>query len=150
MARIIVFDEFGDADVLSIVDEPISEPGAAELRVKIEAFGVNRLDQMMRAGQYPAPIRLPHAHLGVEGTGTVDAVGSGVEGFSIGDHVIITAVPDADVRGTYAEYVIVRPTESSRGPTASTRSVPRRSGLRIPPLTALSSRRLRCNPVTMS
>lgn len=29
MARVVVFDEFGSADVLSIVDEPISEPGAA-------------------------------------------------------------------------------------------------------------------------
>ncbi|GAB7070511.1 zinc-dependent alcohol dehydrogenase family protein [Mycobacterium hodleri] len=107
MAQVVVFDEFGSADVLSIVDEPISEPDAAELRVKIQAFGVNRLDQMMRAGEYPAPIRLPRAHLGVEGTGTVDALGPGVEGFSIGDDVIITAVPDADIRGTYAEYVNV-------------------------------------------
>jgi NADPH:quinone reductase-like Zn-dependent oxidoreductase len=107
MARVVVYDEFGGADVLRIVDEPIGEPGAAELRIKIEAFGVNRLDQMMRAGQYPAPIRLPHARLGVEGTGTVDALGPGVEGFSIGDNVIITAVPDADTRGTYAEYAIV-------------------------------------------
>lgn len=107
MARVVVFDEFGGADVLRIVDEPVDEPGAAELRIKIQAFGVNRLDQMMRAGEYPAPIRLPHARLGVEGTGTVDAVGPGVEGFVIGDEVIITAVPDADVRGTYAEYTIV-------------------------------------------
>jgi NADPH2:quinone reductase len=107
MAQVVVFDEFGGAEVLRIVDEPISEPGAAELRIKIEAFGVNRLDQMMRAGQYPAPIRLPHARLGVEGTGTVDAIGLGVEGFSVGDKVIITAVPDADIRGTYAEYAIV-------------------------------------------
>jgi NADPH:quinone reductase-like Zn-dependent oxidoreductase len=107
MAQVVVFDEFGDADVLHLVDEPISEPAEAEIRVKIEAFGVNRLDQMMRAGQYPAPVQLPHARLGVEGTGTVDAVGSGVEDFSVGDKVIITAVPDADIRGTYAEYVIV-------------------------------------------
>lgn len=107
MAQVVVFDEFGDADVLRIVDEPIGEPGRDELRVEIEAFGVNRLDQMMRAGQYPGPVQLPHARLGVEGTGTVDAVGPDVEGVSVGDKVIITAVPDADTRGTYAEYAIV-------------------------------------------
>lgn len=107
MARVVVFDETGGPEVLQIVEEPISEPGAGELRVKIEAFGLNRLDQMMRVGVYPAPIRLPHAHLGVEGTGTVDAIGSGVEGVSVGDGVIITAVTDADINGTYAEYTIV-------------------------------------------
>jgi NADPH:quinone reductase-like Zn-dependent oxidoreductase len=107
MARVVVYDAFGGADVLRIVDEQIDEPGTGELRVKIEAFGVNRLDQMMRAGEYPAPIRLPRARLGVEGTGTVDAVGPGVDGFSIGDDVIITSVPDAVTRGTYAEYAIV-------------------------------------------
>lgn len=107
MAAVVVFDEFGGPDVLRIVDEPVSEPGPGELRVRIEAFGVNRLDQMMRVGESPGPIRLPHARLGVEGTGTVDAVGAGVDGVSIGDEVIITAVPDADVRGTYAEYTIV-------------------------------------------
>lgn len=107
MAQVVVFDEFGDADVLRIVDEPISEPAEGELRVHIDAFGVNRLDQMMRAGQYPGPIQLPHARLGIEGSGTVDAVGPGVEGVSVGDKVLITAVPDADIRGTYAEYAIV-------------------------------------------
>lgn len=39
MAQVVVFDEFGSADVLSIVDEPISEPDAAELRVKIQLSG---------------------------------------------------------------------------------------------------------------
>lgn len=107
MAQVVVYDEFGEADVLRIVDEPVGGPGAAEIVVRIEAFGINRLDQMMRAGQYPALIRLPHARLGVEGAGTVHAVGAGVDGLSVGDKVIITAVPDADIRGTYAEYVTV-------------------------------------------
>lgn len=118
MARVVVFDEFGDADVLRIVDESIEDPGPAELRIKIEAFGVNRLDQMMRAGHSPVPIRLPHARLGVEGTGAVDAIGSGVEGFAIGDKVIITAVPNANIRGTYAEYTIVPATRVIARPDA--------------------------------
>lgn len=44
MARVVVFDEFGGADVLSIVDGPTGEPRAAELCLKIEAFEINRLD----------------------------------------------------------------------------------------------------------
>jgi len=107
MPRVVVFDETGAPEVLHSVDEPLGEPGAGEVRVKLEAIGVNRLDQMQRAGLSPRPIRLPHARLGVEGTGTVDAVGVDVAGLAIGDAVILTAVPDMDTNGTYAEYVVV-------------------------------------------
>ncbi|MFE6933638.1 zinc-dependent alcohol dehydrogenase family protein [Streptomyces sp. NPDC057699] len=107
MPRVVVFDRTGAPDVLHLVDEPLDEPGTGEVRIRIEAAGVNRLDQMMRAGHYPGPVRLPHARLGCEGTGTVDAVGPGVEGIAAGDAVIITAVPAMDLNGTYAEYTTV-------------------------------------------
>ncbi len=107
MPRVVIFDEPGDPDVLRIVEEPITEPGAGEVRIRIEAFAVNRLDQMARAGASPRPIRLPHARLGIEGTGVIDAVGPEVEGCTAGDAVLIAALPDADVRGTYAEYTVV-------------------------------------------
>jgi NADPH:quinone reductase len=104
MPRVVVFDETGAPEVMRIVDEPVKEPAAEEVRIKIEAIGVNPLDQLLRAGTAPRTARLPHARLGCEGTGTIDAMGPGVEGFGIGDAVIITAVPDMDVNGTYAEY----------------------------------------------
>ena len=107
MPRVVVFDETAAPDMLHIVDEPAGEPAAEEVRIKIEAIGVNRLDELMRVGSSPRPVRLPHARLGCEGTGIVDAVGSGVEGLSVGDAVIITAVPTMDVNGTYAEYTVV-------------------------------------------
>jgi NADPH:quinone reductase-like Zn-dependent oxidoreductase len=107
MPRVVVFDKTGAPDVLRIVDEPVTEPGPGEVRVKIEAAGVNRLDQMMRSGAYPRPFRLPHARLGCEGTGTIDALGSDVDGISVGEPVIITAVPAMDLNGTYAEYTVV-------------------------------------------
>lgn len=107
MSRVVVFDETGPPEVLHIIDEPAGEPGAGEVRVRIQAFGINRIDQMMRAGAYPRPFRLPHARLGCEGTGIVDAVGSGVDGLSVGDAVIITAVPAMDINGTYADYTVV-------------------------------------------
>lgn len=107
MSRVVVFDEVGAPDVLRIVDEPPAEPAAGEVRIRIEAFGLNRLDQMMRTGSYPRPFRLPHARLGCEGTGIIDAVGPGVEGFTVGDAVIVTAVPEMDLHGTYAEHTVV-------------------------------------------
>lgn len=118
MPRVVVFDEFGGPDVLQVVEEEIIEPEAGEVRIRIEAFAVNPLDQMGRAGFSPVPVALPHARLGVEGTGVVDALGSGVTGLEVGQPVILAAVPDASRRGSYAEYttvpasrIIARPAE---------------------------------------
>jgi NADPH:quinone reductase-like Zn-dependent oxidoreductase len=118
MPRVVVFDEFGDPDVMHIVDDPVVGPATGEVRVKIEAFAVNPLDQMMRSGASPAPVPLPHARLGVEGTGVIDDVGPDTTGLQVGDPVIVTAIPDAAVSGSYAEYttlpadrVIARPAE---------------------------------------
>ncbi|MGW4718511.1 zinc-dependent alcohol dehydrogenase family protein [Nocardia sp. NPDC004260] len=107
MSRVVVFDETGAPEVLRIVDEPVGDPGIDEVRIKVEAVGINRLDQMVRAGMSPRPIRIPHARLGVEATGTIDALGPGVEGWAIGDAVIVTAVPDMDINGTYAEHIVL-------------------------------------------
>jgi NADPH:quinone reductase-like Zn-dependent oxidoreductase len=107
MPRVVVFDEFGGPDVMHVVAEPAAGPAAGEVRVRIEAFAVNPLDQMMRSGTSPAPVLLPHARLGVEGTGVIDALGPGVTGLEAGDPVILAAVPDASVRGSYAEYTTV-------------------------------------------
>ncbi|MGW6702445.1 zinc-dependent alcohol dehydrogenase family protein [Nocardia sp. NPDC055049] len=107
MSRVVVFDETGTPEVLQIVDEPVGDPGPGEVRIKVEAVGINRLDQMIRAGMSPRPIRLPHARLGIEATGTIDALGSGVAGWATGDTVIVAAVPDMDTNGTYAEHLVL-------------------------------------------
>jgi NADPH:quinone reductase-like Zn-dependent oxidoreductase len=127
MPRVVVFDEFGGPEVMRVVEEPVVEPGAGELRVRIEAFAVNPLDQMMRSGTSPAPIPLPHARLGVEGTGVVDALGPGVTGLEAGDPVILAAVPDASVRGSYAEYTTL----------PASRVVARPAGLAVPEAAAI-------------
>ncbi|MEU6750219.1 zinc-dependent alcohol dehydrogenase family protein [Spirillospora sp. NPDC046719] len=107
MARVVVFDEIGGPEVLRVVEEPAGEPGPGEVRLRIEAFAVNRLDELTRSGASPVPIRLPHARLGCEGTGIVDALGPGVDGLGVGDAVLITAVPDMTSNGTYADYTVL-------------------------------------------
>ncbi|MGQ4511502.1 zinc-binding dehydrogenase [Streptomyces sp. DW26H14] len=107
MSRVVVFDEFGGPEVLHIVTEPAVEPAAGEVRVRIEAFAVNPLDAMMRSGSSPAPVPLPHSRLGIEATGVIDALGLDAGGLGIGDPVIITAIPDSTVRGSYAEYTTI-------------------------------------------
>jgi NADPH:quinone reductase-like Zn-dependent oxidoreductase len=121
MARLIVLDEFGGPEVLHLIDAEPREPSAGEVRVRIEAFAVNRLDLMMRAGKSPAPVALPQARLGVEGTGVIDAVGEGVTGLAPGTAVIITAIPDAPVNGCYADYLTL----------PASRVVPRPEGLDV-------------------
>jgi NADPH:quinone reductase-like Zn-dependent oxidoreductase len=107
MSRAVVFDEVGGPEVLRLVDEPAALPGPGEVRVAVEAFAVNRLDELTRSGASPMPVRLPHARLGCEGTGVIDALGEGVEGYGTGDAVVLTAVPDMTVNGTYAEHVVL-------------------------------------------
>ncbi|MFI1438653.1 zinc-dependent alcohol dehydrogenase family protein [Streptomyces fructofermentans] len=104
MPRVVVFDEFGGPDVMHVVEEPVVEPAAGEVRVRIEAFAVNPLDRMMRSGTSPAIVPLPHARLGVEGTGVIDALGTETTGLRVGDPIILAAVPNASVNGSYAEY----------------------------------------------
>ena len=104
MPRVVVFDEFGGPDVLRIVEEPVTEPEAGEVRIRIEAFALNPLDVMMRSGMSPAPIALPHSRLGVEATGVVDAVGPGTVSLRVGDPVVVAVVADPVARGTYADY----------------------------------------------
>lgn len=89
--------EQGDLDVLKYEEAPIPEPGAGEVRVKIAAAGVNMIDTYQRGGAYKVP--LPFTP-GMEGAGTVDAVGSGVDLFNAGDRVAW-----AMVVGSYAEYI---------------------------------------------
>ena len=43
MPRVVVFDEFGEPDVMQIVEEPTAEPAAGEVRVRIEAFATAAL-----------------------------------------------------------------------------------------------------------
>ena len=75
------------------------EPGEGQVRVKIEAVGVNFIDIYRRIGRYKS--ELPFT-LGEEAGGVVDAVGPGISEVRAGDRVVY-----ASVSGSYAEYAIV-------------------------------------------
>lgn len=64
----------GGGEVLQVVERPLPEPGGRQVRVRVEAAGVNFADVMMRLGLYPDAPKLP-AVPGYEVAGTVDAVG---------------------------------------------------------------------------
>jgi len=98
--RAVVIHNNGGPEVLMTQDLPSPDPGAGELRVDVAAAGVNFIDVYYRTGAYPMP--MPFV-VGSEGAGIVSAVGSGVSGFRLGDHVAWAMVPGAG----YAEQVIV-------------------------------------------
>lgn len=74
----------GGPEVLEVVEVDVADPGEGRLLVDVAAAGVNFIDTYQRAGIYPIP--LPFT-LGLEGSGTVSAVGAGVTGFAPGDRV---------------------------------------------------------------
>lgn len=90
----------GGPEVLEYVELPDPTAGPGELLVAVEAAGINFIDTYRRSGMYP--MEFPHI-VGVEGAGTVEAVGEGVPGFSPGDRVAWHDAP-----GSYAEKVAVR------------------------------------------
>ena len=79
MARVVRNHRQGAPDVLQIEDEQIGEPGPGELRLRVEAVGLNRSEAMYRAGRYPVPCELP-SRMGYEGVGTIEALGAGYIG----------------------------------------------------------------------
>ena len=84
--KAITLPQPGDADALVLADVPDPEPAAGEVRVRVAAAGVNRADVMQRLGHYPPPPGAPE-YPGLEVSGTVDALGEGVDGWSVGDQV---------------------------------------------------------------
>lgn len=103
--KTISVPRFGGPDVLEAMDRPQPVPGAGEVLVKIEYAGINFIDVYMRSGFYanshtyqtPLPMTI-----GMEGGGTVAALGGGVSGLAVGDRVSY-----APFRGSYAEYAVV-------------------------------------------
>jgi NADPH2:quinone reductase len=96
--KLIRVHEYGGPDIMRLEDAPIPAPGSGEVRVKIEAIGLNFIDIYQRSGLNKPP--LPFTP-GQEAAGTVDAVGEGVTEFAVGDRVGYCSI-----LGAYAEYAI--------------------------------------------
>ena len=102
--RAVVVRRSGGPEVLELRDEPAPRVGPGRLLVDVEAVGVNYRDIYEREGRYGTPTPLI---AGVEGAGTVSAVGDDVTEFAAGDRVAWVAEP-----GSYAEQVAVEATRA--------------------------------------
>jgi NADPH2:quinone reductase len=90
----------GAPSVLKETKRPVPAPQAGEVLIRVAACGVNRPDVLQRKGLYQRP---PHTSdlLGLEVAGTVESVGEGVTGYTVGD-AVCALVPG----GGYAEYCV--------------------------------------------
>jgi NADPH:quinone reductase-like Zn-dependent oxidoreductase len=98
----------GPTTVLELREAPDPEPGPGELRVRVEASGVNFADLMARQGTYPDAPPFPCV-VGYEVAGVVDAVGEGV-----GEDWIGEPVACATKFGGYSDVVCVREVQVAR------------------------------------
>ena len=103
--KTISIPAFGGPEQLTLMELPQPHPAAGEVLVKLEYAGINFIDIYMRSGHYarsqtyqtPLPMTI-----GMEGGGTVAALGAGVTELAVGDRVAYCIV-----RGSYAEYAAV-------------------------------------------
>lgn len=98
MSHAVQVHETGGPEVLRWEAREPSEPGPGQVRVALAAAGLNYIDVYFRTGLYPRP--LPFV-AGLEGAGTVEAVGPQVRSLAVGDRVAWSGVP-----GSYAEQVL--------------------------------------------
>ena len=94
-AQAIVIREYGGSDVLVCEDVEVGDTGPQDLRIRQTGIGVNYHDVYVRSGLYQT-LALPGVP-GCEATGIIEAIGSNVSGFNIGDRV-------AYVTGGYGAY----------------------------------------------
>jgi NADPH:quinone reductase len=97
MTKAIRMHETGGPEVLRWEEVSVGNPGPGEVHLRHSAVGLNYIDVYHRTGLYPLP-SLP-AIIGMEGAGTVEALGPGVTDLKEGDRVAYAAIPP----GAYAE-----------------------------------------------
>jgi NADPH:quinone reductase-like Zn-dependent oxidoreductase len=104
--KIVRFHQTGGPEVLQLDELPLPEPAAGEVRLRVKAIGLNRAEVMFRTGRYLVEPKLP-SKLGYEASGTVEAVGPGVDQSWIGKTVSTVPAFPADTYGVYGEAAIV-------------------------------------------
>lgn len=103
-------------DVLQVGEMPDPQPGPGEVRIRVQASGINPGDVKKRSDEFGVgmPFRrvVPHS----DGSGFVDAVGDGVSTFGVGERVWCFGAQSYRPFGTAAEYVVVPATNVARLP----------------------------------
>ena len=103
--RAIQIDHYGGPEVIVRRELPVPAPGPGEVLIRLAYSGINFMDIHTRQGKYAGSRTYPQTiptTLGIEGAGTIEAIGSGVEDFRVGDEVAYCLS-----WGSYADYAVV-------------------------------------------
>ncbi len=114
MSRAVRFEEYGDVDVLHVVEVEDPVAGDGELLVRVRAAGINPGEAKIRQGDMDAmfPATFPSGQ-GSDLAGVVEQVGDGVAGIAVGDEVI----GFTDSRASQAELVVIEAENATPRPT---------------------------------
>lgn len=114
--RAVTQNSVGEPDVLFVAEQPAPSPKASEVLVRVKAAGINPVDGAVRAGYFPL-IGEPPFILGWDISGTVEALGTGVTAFKLGDAVF--GMPRFPKQAAaYAEFVATPVDEIAAKPAA--------------------------------
>jgi NADPH:quinone reductase-like Zn-dependent oxidoreductase len=106
MTTVVRFHELGGPDVLRLENLEVPPPGKSEVKIRVEAIGLNRAELAFRAGRYLERPKLP-SRLGYEAAGTVIGVGDSVNSLTPGQRVGVIPSFSLTDYGTYGEEIIV-------------------------------------------
>jgi NADPH:quinone reductase-like Zn-dependent oxidoreductase len=110
-------DEFGQTGRVRELDDP--QPGEGQVRIRVSASGLNPFDASVLRGYLKE--RMEHHFplvLGMDGSGTIDAVGPGVEGLAVGDDVFGSVGKSTLGEGTLAELATMSTGTIARRPAS--------------------------------
>ena len=100
MPLTIQIQQYGGPEAMQLVDLPVGQPGPGEVRIRHHAIGLNFIDVYQRTGLYKNPLPLS---LGMEGAGTIEAVGEGVTHLQPGDRAAYASNPP----GSYSQVRVM-------------------------------------------
>ncbi|MBX9691293.1 MAG: alcohol dehydrogenase catalytic domain-containing protein, partial [Cyanobacteria bacterium] len=106
MPKIVRLNKIGGPEVLRLEECELDQPGPTDVRIQVQAIGLNRAEVLFRQGLYLESPELP-ARIGYEAAGIVDAVGSDVTQFKIGDYVSTVPGFSQSKQGVYGEQAVV-------------------------------------------
>lgn len=107
MTKAVLFHELGGPEVMRLQEVTVGEPGPGEVRIRVDAIGLNRAEVLFRTGYYIEDVRQFPARLGTEAAGVVEAVGEGVTDFRPGQPVSTVPGFSQNDYGVYAEQALV-------------------------------------------
>jgi NADPH:quinone reductase-like Zn-dependent oxidoreductase len=106
MPKIVRFHQLGGPENLKLEEVPDQQPGKGEVRLRVQAAGLNRAESMFYHGQYLEDPNFP-SRLGYEVAGVVDAVGEGVDTAWIGKRASTIPSFSMNLYGTLGEQAVV-------------------------------------------